>query len=121
MKIHSLPGRKKEPLPSCSKYNPLPICFTRNPSLQMKLHLLISLVPKPIFCKSGASKVSNIGTFPTKSDTTPVPDFNCCSIASLCLFCSAFDFAAETADAIPPVKPPTPQEFQQLMELMAEI
>ena len=59
------------------------------------------------------------GIFPTTSDTTPVPVFNCSSITLLCLACSAFDLDAETVADIPPVTPPAAlQELQQLMESM---
>src|SRR3989442_14943136 len=78
-------------------------------------------MPKPIFCKSGASKVPNIGTFPTKSDTTPVPDFNCCSIASLCLFVLHLILQQKLLTLFHQLCLQLLQEFQQLMELMAEI
>src|SRR6266536_1476392 len=97
-------GPKKIPLPSGSRKIPLPNVFTLKPPRQTHprlFNLFISLTPKPIFCNSGPRTLPSIGIFPAKSDTTPDPDFNCSSIALLCLACSAFDLAAETAPAIP--------------------
>src|SRR6266536_1563149 len=102
-------GPKKIPLPSGSRKIPLPNDFTLKPPRQTHprlFNVFISLTPKPIFCNSGPRTLPSIGIFPAKSDTTTDPDFNCSSIAQLCLACSAFDLVAETALDIPPAKPP---------------
>src|SRR6266536_3434577 len=102
-------GPKKIPLPSGSRKIPLPNVFTLKPPRQTHprlLNLFISLTPKPIFCNSGPRTLPSIGIFPAKSDTTPEPDFICSSIALLCLACSAFDLAAETALDMPVAKAP---------------